>query len=106
MKIPEILMVETVHQPGSLAKVLQVIAEAGLNLIKLESRPIQGKPWDDLFYADLRIPEDRAALIAALRAEIDYLRAQLAVASSPAPRAEAAEPVVAGPARRQSAGKE
>ncbi len=30
MKIPEILMVETVHQPGSLAKVLQVIAEAGL----------------------------------------------------------------------------
>ncbi|MFZ8963598.1 MAG: malic enzyme-like NAD(P)-binding protein [Steroidobacteraceae bacterium] len=30
MKIPEILMVETVHQPGSLARVLQVIAEAGL----------------------------------------------------------------------------
>ena len=30
MKIPEILMVETVHQPGSLAKVLQVIADAGL----------------------------------------------------------------------------
>ena len=30
MKIPEILIVETVRQPGSLAKVLQVIAEAGL----------------------------------------------------------------------------
>ncbi len=30
MKIPEILIVETVHQPGSLAKVLMVIAEAGL----------------------------------------------------------------------------
>jgi len=30
MKIPEILIVETVHQPGSLARVLQVIAEAGL----------------------------------------------------------------------------
>src|SRR3977135_2190181 len=29
MKIPEILLVETVHQPGSLAKVLQVIADAG-----------------------------------------------------------------------------
>jgi malate dehydrogenase (oxaloacetate-decarboxylating) len=32
MKIPEILLVETVHQPGSLAKVLQVIAEAGLTI--------------------------------------------------------------------------
>ena len=30
MKIPEILIVETVHQPGSLARVLLVIAEAGL----------------------------------------------------------------------------
>ena len=32
MKIPEILIIETVHQPGSLAKVLQVIAEAGLTI--------------------------------------------------------------------------
>ncbi len=32
MKIPEILMVETVHQPGSLARVLQVIADAGLTI--------------------------------------------------------------------------
>jgi malate dehydrogenase (oxaloacetate-decarboxylating) len=32
MKIPEILMVETLHQPGSLAKVLQVIADAGLTI--------------------------------------------------------------------------
>ncbi|MCZ8133365.1 MAG: NAD(P)-dependent oxidoreductase [Steroidobacteraceae bacterium] len=37
MKIPEILMIETVHQPGSLAKVLQVIAEAGLAIEHLHS---------------------------------------------------------------------
>jgi len=30
VKIPEILMIETHHKPGSLARVLQVIAEAGL----------------------------------------------------------------------------
>lgn len=30
MKIPEILIIETIHQPGSLARVLQVIADAGL----------------------------------------------------------------------------
>ena len=32
MKIPEIIIVEVLHQPGSLAKVLQVIAEEGLVL--------------------------------------------------------------------------
>ncbi len=32
MKIPEILIIETLHQPGSLAKVLQVVAEAGLTI--------------------------------------------------------------------------
>ncbi|MBS0375831.1 MAG: NADP-dependent malic enzyme [Proteobacteria bacterium] len=37
MKIPEILMVETVQQPGSLASVLQVIADAGLVIQHLHS---------------------------------------------------------------------
>jgi malate dehydrogenase (oxaloacetate-decarboxylating) len=38
VKIPEILMVETVHQPGSLARVLQVIAEAGLTIDHLQAK--------------------------------------------------------------------
>ena len=48
MKIPEILMVETVHQPGSLAKVLQVIAEAGLTIDHLQAlRRDQGRTlWE------------------------------------------------------------
>ncbi|MBS0365729.1 MAG: NADP-dependent malic enzyme [Proteobacteria bacterium] len=37
MKIPEILIVETVHRPGALASVLQVIAEAGLTIEHLTS---------------------------------------------------------------------
>jgi len=37
MKIPEILVIETVHQPGSLARVLQVIAEAGLTIDHLQA---------------------------------------------------------------------
>ncbi|HWG29343.1 MAG TPA: malic enzyme-like NAD(P)-binding protein [Steroidobacteraceae bacterium] len=37
MKIPEILIIETVHQPGSLAKVLQVVAEAGLTIEHLSA---------------------------------------------------------------------
>src|SRR6201992_1274470 len=48
MKIPEMLIVETVHQPGSLAKVLQVIAEAGLTIEHLPAlRRDQGRTlWE------------------------------------------------------------
>jgi malate dehydrogenase (oxaloacetate-decarboxylating) len=48
MKIPEILIVETVHQPGSLAKVLQVIADAGLAIEHLTAlRRDQGRTlWE------------------------------------------------------------
>ena len=48
MKIPEILIVETVHQPGSLAKVLQVIADAGLAIEQLAAlRRDQGRTqWE------------------------------------------------------------
>src|SRR5256885_10498873 len=48
MKIPEILMVETVHQPGSLVKVLQVIADAGLAIEHLTAlRRDQGRTlWE------------------------------------------------------------
>jgi malate dehydrogenase (oxaloacetate-decarboxylating) len=48
MKIPEILIVETVHQPGSLARVLQVIADAGLAIEHLTAlRRDQGRTlWE------------------------------------------------------------
>ncbi|HYB32504.1 MAG TPA: malic enzyme-like NAD(P)-binding protein [Steroidobacteraceae bacterium] len=48
MKIPEIILVETVHQPGSLAKVLQVIADAGLTIEGLTAlRRQQGRTlWE------------------------------------------------------------
>ncbi len=48
MKVPEILIVETVHQPGSLAKVLQVIADAGLTIDHLQAlRREQGRThWE------------------------------------------------------------
>jgi malate dehydrogenase (oxaloacetate-decarboxylating) len=48
MKIPEIILVETIHQPGSLAKVLQVIADAGLAIEHLTAlRRDQGRTlWE------------------------------------------------------------
>ncbi|OGG18989.1 hypothetical protein A3D78_07750 [Candidatus Gottesmanbacteria bacterium RIFCSPHIGHO2_02_FULL_39_14] len=43
------------HKPGSLVKVLIPYAERGLNLTKIESRPILGSPWQYIFYIDLEI---------------------------------------------------
>jgi prephenate dehydratase len=43
----------TDHSKGSLAKVLTKIAEAGINLSKLQSFPIPGSDWRYSFHADL-----------------------------------------------------
>ncbi|MEW6279368.1 MAG: 3-deoxy-7-phosphoheptulonate synthase [Candidatus Eremiobacterota bacterium] len=60
------LVFETEHTPGALYRALSCFAESGLNLIKLESRPIPGKPWVYMFYLDVRIPDPPQALDRAL----------------------------------------
>ncbi len=38
---------------GSLADALMVFKEHGINMVKLESRPVPGNPWEEVFYVDL-----------------------------------------------------
>lgn len=47
----------TDHSKGSLAKVLTKIAEAGINLSKLQSFPIPGSNWLYAFHADLEFDD-------------------------------------------------
>ncbi len=49
----------TGHEPGSLFEVLGIFSENAINLVKLESRPINGKPWKYMFYADLETDVDK-----------------------------------------------
>ncbi len=42
----------TLHDVGSLHKVLAVLAAYNLNLTKIQSRPIIGAPWKYLFFVD------------------------------------------------------
>ncbi len=71
------LVFSTLNKPGSLYEVLKVLAEKSINMKKLESRPIPGKPWEEMFYVDVDIPKKFSIFSAAidvLKKETEDLR--------------------------------
>lgn len=56
----------TKQHPGALVDALLVLKQQRLNLLKLESRPIPGTPWEEMFYVDLAANIQDKATVQAL----------------------------------------
>ncbi|OOF62170.1 chorismate mutase [Rodentibacter pneumotropicus] len=48
-----LLLITTPQQAGSLADALFIFKKYQINMTKLESRPIYGKPWEEMFYLEI-----------------------------------------------------
>lgn len=62
------LVMATSQRPGALMDALSVFRDRGLNLTKLESRPILGNPWEEMFYVDVQGNIDDEHVASALEA--------------------------------------
>jgi len=54
------------HLPGSLHRALEVFARRNINLMKIESRPVHGRPWEYRFYIDLQASSSDPEVAAAI----------------------------------------
>jgi len=49
------------NRAGTLVETLQVFAGMGTNMTRLESRPVPGRPWEYIFYADYQLADPKVA---------------------------------------------
>lgn len=75
-------VVFTLHnEPGALFKALSVFALRNIDLTKLESRPIRGRAFEYLFYADIAVPRQDLQCARALVHLAEFARSLLTLGS-------------------------
>ena len=72
---------ETGHRPGDLVRVLTVLADAGINVSRIESRPSGEGPWRYRFLVQVGGDEDREPLRGALATMREHTRSMRVLGS-------------------------
>jgi prephenate dehydratase len=64
------------NRPGSLVAALKELSDLGTNMTKIESRPVQGKPWEYIFFVDcqIRSSEEGTRAVEALKPHCAMLK--------------------------------
>lgn len=66
------LVIRLKHEPGALHNAMRPFVRRGINLLKIESRPIKGMPSEFNFYFDLQAPASESELRGALEEIGEY----------------------------------
>jgi len=61
------LTIELPHQAGALHRALGPFAQSGIDLLKIEGRPVKGRPWEYCFYLELRGSESDSSVMTVLK---------------------------------------
>jgi len=75
------MVIELPHQAGALHNSLEPFARRNIDLLKIEGRPVKGRPWEYCFYLDLRGSSADPEIIAAL-AELRERRVEVRILGS------------------------
>lgn len=59
------LVFQLAHVPGALLRALEPFARRNINMMKIESRPVHGRPWQYRFYLDLQAAASDPEIVAA-----------------------------------------
>lgn len=70
------VVIELPHQAGALHSALGPFARRGIDLLKIEGRPVAGRPWEYCFYLELRGSPDDSEVISSLN-ELRDLRVEV-----------------------------
>jgi prephenate dehydratase len=75
------LVFQLAHIPGALLHSLEPFARRNINMMKIESRPMHGRPWQYRFYLDLQAAAGDREIIEAL-SELEKVVVELKVLGS------------------------